>query len=97
MGDLPDPLLADRLIYLSATMPESEEAAANAEEAIICLSRAVFSEGGRILVNPEEELVTLVALVAGEYMLVEPEEERDEEVAAGRRDSFGPRPEPPLI
>lgn len=99
MADLPEPLLAGRLIYLSAAMPESEEDAANAEEAIVSLSRAVYSEHGRMLVNEEEELVALVALVAGEYMPVEPEEERQEEPPGAPRQGETPvsRPEPPLI
>ncbi len=66
------------LLYLSAAMPESEEHAAAAEEAIISLSRAVCAVGGRLLVNPEDDIVTLVALVAAEYAMVEPEEEEQE-------------------
>jgi hypothetical protein len=63
------------LLYLSAAMPEREEHAAAAEEAILSLSRALYAEGGRLLVNPENDIVTLVALVAAEYVAIEPKEE----------------------
>lgn len=63
------------LLYLSAAMPEREEHAAAAEEAILSLSRALYAEGGRLLVNPEDDIVTLVALVAAEYVAIEPREE----------------------
>lgn len=75
MADRSEPLLAGRLLYLSASLPESPEEADNAEEAILSLCRAVYAEGGTILANKSEELLTLVALVAGEYATVEPEEE----------------------
>jgi hypothetical protein len=59
-------------IYLSGAIPEDEDMASHAGEAVISLARAVYARGGQLVINSDE---SLVALVAGEYVELDPVEE----------------------
>lgn len=64
-------------IFLSASVPKSERAAAfrrladaqrEIEQAVVSLARAVFAEGGRLVFGGHPSISPLVSLVAGEYV-----------------------------
>lgn len=67
--------LRGRTIMLAAGMPEDERVsdaerpidAWHIDQAIVALSRAVFAESGRLVVESNAPLTLLLAMIAGEY------------------------------
>jgi hypothetical protein len=60
------------IIFLSASVPYrkgwvEDSKPAEIEEAILCIARAVFARGGRLLFGGHPSISPLVAAVAGEY------------------------------
>ncbi len=65
------------IVFLSASVPNRPEWVADSkpieiEEAVICLARAVFARGGRLLFGGHPSISPLIAAVAGEYFPVDP-------------------------
>jgi hypothetical protein len=65
------------IIFLSASVPHRDPWKRDArpteiEEAIICIARAVFARGGRLLFGGHPAISPLVASVAGEYFAIDP-------------------------
>jgi len=70
-------LLRGRTLFLSSSVPTLEDterysripdARLEIEEAIISLSRATFSAGGRLVYGGDPTISLLIAMVAGEYL-----------------------------
>jgi SLOG-like protein len=85
----PQRLLADRSVFLSASVPSPEraeryrrveDAHLEIEEAVVSLARAVFVEGGTLVFGGHPTISPLVAMVAGEYITPRLADERKEEV-----------------
>jgi hypothetical protein len=55
------------VLFVTGTAPRQKQEAAEAEEAMISLSRAVFARNGRMLLSSDESTLAVVALVAAEY------------------------------
>jgi len=69
---------AGDIIFLSASVPYREKWKADArpeeiEEALVCITRAVFARKGRLLFGGHPSVSPLVASIAGEYFPPDPE------------------------
>ena len=69
---------AGDVIFLSASVPyrggwREDARPADIEEAIVSVSRAVFSRGGRLLFGGHPSVSPLIASIAGEYYPADPE------------------------
>jgi hypothetical protein len=87
----PKPRLHGVSVFLSASVPTRErqdeydripEAPLQIEEAVVCIARAVFVEGGTLVFGAHPSISPLVARVVGHYYLPAPAE-------AERRDTNG--------
>lgn len=68
------------------------DAAIRIEEAVVCLARAVFSEGGTLVFGGHPSISPLVARVLGHYYLPNPAEERIRDHDINREELFWENP-----
>lgn len=90
------PSLAGQLVVLVAGEAPDGDLAVEVEEAVAALARAVFAAQGRLAVVGGEEVATLAALTAGEYIATAPAEHEIEPLFEARERRVGP-PVPSVI